>query len=259
MTLILKKGLRLRNAWQPMDPDAAAYITAVEAADGQALEERVKIAIDNFVLGCKADGIWNAIKASCILAGARTLAGALVPLVGAAPTSHGTEGGWDYGRKTGLRANGTNNYLNSNRAGNLDPSTNSHISIYITSLQGFFYMGSNGPTSANQLTNSSGSGAVSFNGRQAGATLDAIGLYGATLTAGVLTTRRGQVDVTSTTSTGLTTPSANYFVFARNLDGTPSGFSSARLAFYSIGESLDLALLDARVTALVNALAVAIP
>jgi hypothetical protein len=35
--------------------------------------------------------------------------------------------------------------------------------------------------------------------------------------------------------------------------------STTRLAFYSIGESLNLALLDARVTALVNALAVAIP
>jgi hypothetical protein len=85
MSLLISGDLRLRNTWQPMDPDAAAYITAVETADGQALEERTKIAIDNFVLGCKADGIWTAIKASCILSGARTLAGALVPLVGTAP------------------------------------------------------------------------------------------------------------------------------------------------------------------------------
>jgi hypothetical protein len=35
--------------------------------------------------------------------------------------------------------------------------------------------------------------------------------------------------------------------------------TSARLAFYSIGESLDLALLDARVTTLVAAFAAAIP
>ena len=61
--------------WSPADADAAAYITAVETADGQALENGVKVAIDNFVLGCKQDGIWTAIKASCILAGARTLAG----------------------------------------------------------------------------------------------------------------------------------------------------------------------------------------
>jgi hypothetical protein len=70
-----------------IDSDAAAYIAAVEAADGQALETATRTAIDSFVKGCKNDGIWNAIKASCILAGARTLAGALVPLVGTAPTS----------------------------------------------------------------------------------------------------------------------------------------------------------------------------
>jgi hypothetical protein len=33
----------------------------------------------------------------------------------------------------------------------------------------------------------------------------------------------------------------------------------SRLAFYSIGESLNLALLDARVTDLINAFAAAIP
>jgi hypothetical protein len=35
------------------DPDAQAYLQAVEAADGQALEFEVARAIDNFVLGCK--------------------------------------------------------------------------------------------------------------------------------------------------------------------------------------------------------------
>jgi hypothetical protein len=42
-------------------------------------------------------------------------------------------------------------------------------------------------------------------------------------------------------------------------DTGSSNFSDARLAFYSIGESLDLALLDARVTALITAFGVAIP
>jgi len=40
---------------------------------------------------------------------------------------------------------------------------------------------------------------------------------------------------------------------------TTTGFTGARLAFYSIGESLDLALLDTRVTTLINAFAAAIP
>jgi hypothetical protein len=37
-----------------------------------------------------------------------------------------------------------------------------------------------------------------------------------------------------------------------------SFYSDARLAFYSIGESLDLALLDARVTTLIQAIDAAI-
>jgi hypothetical protein len=37
---------------------------------------------------------------------------------------------------------------------------------------------------------------------------------------------------------------ANCFIFARN---GGSGFLDERISFYSIGESLDLALLDARV------------
>jgi hypothetical protein len=64
------------------DPDAAAYLRAVEAADGQALETPVKRAVDDFFKGCKADGTFGALKAACLLCGARTLAGALVPLVG---------------------------------------------------------------------------------------------------------------------------------------------------------------------------------
>ena len=48
-------------------------------------------------------------------------------------------------------------------------------------------------------------------------------------------------------------------VFAQNAFGTVNNWVDARLAFYSIGESLDLALLDTRVTNLINAYAAAIP
>jgi hypothetical protein len=52
-----------------------------------------------------------------------------------------------------------------------------------------------------------------------------------------------------------------YWVFARNLGSIVSAGSPslARLAFYSIGESLNLAALDARVSALITAFGVAIP
>ena len=55
---------------QGFDPDAQAYIDRVEAADDAPLEPGVREAINAFVVGAKQDGIWNAIKASAILAGA---------------------------------------------------------------------------------------------------------------------------------------------------------------------------------------------
>jgi hypothetical protein len=48
-------------------------------------------------------------------------------------------------------------------------------------------------------------------------------------------------------------------VFARNSATNVAGlFSDGRMSFYSIGESVDLALLDTRVTTLYNAIAAAI-
>jgi hypothetical protein len=59
---------------------------------------------------------------------------------------------------------------------------------------------------------------------------------------------------------GSTVPSAvPIAVFGRNINGSVSETGAKRIAFYSIGESLDLARLDARVTDLINAFAVTIP
>ena len=82
---------------QKTDPDALAYLAEVERIDGQALESGTRNAVIAFVTGCKADGIWTAIKASCILSGARTLSGALMPLAGTAPSNFNFVSG-DYNR-----------------------------------------------------------------------------------------------------------------------------------------------------------------
>ena len=113
------------------DADATDYLAAVQAADGQVLEPAVRLAVNSFVKGCKADGIWTAIKASCILAGARTLAGALVPLVGAAPTNFNFVSG-DYNRKTGLVGDGSTKYLDSNRYANAELQNSRHLAVYAT-------------------------------------------------------------------------------------------------------------------------------
>jgi hypothetical protein len=245
---------------QKLDPDAAAYIAAVEAADGQTLETGVRDAINAFVLGCKADGIWNAIKASCVLAGARTLAGALVPLVGAAPTNFNFVAG-DYNRKTGLVGNGLEKGLSANRLMNADPPSSAHFSVYSTTTGNNVLLGAlsvGGDT--NMLLAASATNGTYLSGRIASIDNRVTGFIGASNTTASLIARAGGINSNPATSAIVTTSGPRaYFVFGRNTGGGPSSTASSRLAFYSIGESLDLALLDARVTALVNALAVAIP
>ena len=279
MTLVISKGITLRKTWQPMDPDAAAYIAAVEAADTEPLEEKTKIAIDNFVLGCRADGIWNAIKASCILAGARTLTGALVPLVGAAPTNVSFVSG-DYNRKTGLVGDGSTKYLDSNRAGNADPQDSAHLSAWVSTIHnpatttpadsGGAYLGNGGASSGAKHFGRAGGlfphGPTFARSRNSTVQINIdsnpppTGFYVMNRSAsGSYIMRTGGTNYTLTQASQ-SPASENHLVFARNNgSNSPQAFNNGRIAFYSIGESLDLALLDARVTDLINAIGAAIP
>jgi hypothetical protein len=276
MTLIIQKptGAKLVFAKDfSFDPDAAAYIAAVEAADTQALETATRYAINNFVIGCKQDGIWSAIKASCILAGARTKEGAIIPLANAsnsAPTLNGTAGGWNYDRKTGLRGNGTNNFIDCNRAPSAESSgNNAHFSYYVGQLGSgaISYMGatlSTGGTQAySQIIDFSGLN-TSINGTTGGIAIasisnTALGFVGTTRTGASSTALRAQRTSTAGSQAFTAANNLNFYVCCRNLNGAANSFTTTRFAFYSIGESLDLALLDARVTDLINAFAAAIP
>jgi hypothetical protein len=244
------------------DPDARAYLAAVEAADTQTLEPAVRLAVDAFVVGCKADGIWTAIKASCILAGARTLTGALVPLAGTAPTNVNFVSG-DYNRKTGLVGNGSTKYLNSNRNNNADPQNNNHNAAFVQAAgtsTGMTIMGANNsggaPPGGNVITQGGGT-------RNRSAQLTTLSIPGSTtglfgtarsLSSSYVFRANGENSTINIASDGLF--SSNILIFSRQFF---SNYFNGRLAFYSIGESLDLALLDARVTTLINAFAAAIP
>ncbi len=242
----------LRKTWQPMDSDAAAYITAVETADGQALEEKVKIAIDNFVLGCKADGIWSAIKASCILAGARTLAGALVPLVGTAPTNFNFVSG-DYNRKTGLVGDGSTKYLDTNRNNNADPQNSQHLSGYVGTLGTSLAISVITDSTAAGTSHLGAASVRSRNATPLGVSMQA-GFNGITRNTSASYQQRVSAS-TATITQASETPASQNLALLR----TGSFYGTHRLAFYSIGESLNLAQLDARVTDLINAIGAAIP
>jgi len=247
------------------DSDAQAYITAVEAADGQALEVAVKDAINAFVVGCKADNIWTAIKACCILAGARTLAGALVPLVGPAPTNFNFTGA-RYNRKTGLLGDGATTYLLSNYQNTTDPQNDKHVAVWQT--EHFArnatraVIGTSGVAGSSVLVATTG--LRFFRANHGGTASDSsisdtttvTGLWGASRNnATSLTGRYNSTNYTLNIASAA--PEAgNMFVFSRGIN---SEISNGRISFYSIGRHLDLSVLDARIAGLMNALAAAIP
>ena len=249
---------RASAALVAVDADARTYINAVRIADGgQYMEAGVQRAIDNFVIGCKQDGIWSAIKASCLLAGPRTLAGINVPLVGPTPTFNAFTAS-EYDRKTGLIGNGSTMYIDSGRNNNADPQNNNHNAAYMSAV----------PTSgtsimAGGLTNTGTNSILTTASRSRSGTADtgitaSSGFIGISRTTGVSYARRVNGSNATLNRTSESPFDANVFVFARNGGAGASFVSNPRLAFYSIGESLDLALLDARVSAYFTAIGAAI-
>jgi len=250
--------LRWVPGWNGLtEPEAVSYVAAVEAADGQELEFGVAKAINDFVLGCKNDGIWDAIKACCILAGARTLNGALVPLVGTAPTNYNFVSG-DYDRETGLVGDGSAKYLDSNRRGTDDPLNNQHLSVYAGTL---------GTLQARQLAGVTGDTVIfdyPDNSQTRFVSRDSSPLRNRSVSNGGLqsVSRSGPTEwVARCSGSQLAYTDASVSASSNNLLIFTAGgnFSNARIAFYSIGESLDLAALDTRVSALITAIGAAIP
>jgi hypothetical protein len=263
--------LRWVPGWNGLtEPEAVEYVAAVEEEDGEPLEFGVAKAINDFVLGCKNDGIWDAIKACNILAGARTLSGALVPLVGTAPTNPGNvfvDG--DYNRETGLIGDGSTKYLDANRNQDADPQDNHHMSTWLSSQISGIVMAST-PIDASIPTDVLAVGTPSttyrFRSRFTSQTQTPLD-FGDTSILGFIgisrSTGAGFTARTGNLNTAITADSSAIGAYPTHLFGRPFTASpvrsSSRLAFYSIGESLDLALLDARVTTLINAIGAAIP
>jgi hypothetical protein len=244
-----------------LDPDAAAYIAAVEAADAQALEPAVRAAINDFVVGCKADGIWAAIKASCILAGARTLTGALVPLVGAAPTNvSGNFVSGDYDRKTGLKGDGSSKRLNANiTVSNFSGSDNQHLSAFVTNLpsdSGWLVNNSGMVTGTSGIGRSAPGAAVSRSQSQTNTVLKSVfglNFIGMARASSSQFRHLLELDNEQTVNLSSQTPATESFhVFADG--GSSPNFSDARISFYSIGNNISLTNLRSRVIDLMNAI-----
>jgi hypothetical protein len=253
-------GVAAPGGFTCSDPDGAAYISAVEAADGQALEDGVKQAFCQFFTGCKADaspfaGVSNyQAMNGCILMGARTLAGAVVPFRGPGATGINFVSG-DYSRVAGLAGNGTNKRMLSNFVWDTGNINNNHMVL--------------------DISNPSTVG-VALGGSIGGSSTLTIEMYRqGTLTArnmaSVAPSSSGYAD-TATGFIGMARSTSSSFIFrvndaqttlnqataALSVPGTPSLFSRSdtstfvnyRLRFYSFGAAVTLSALNARIATL---------
>lgn len=239
-----------------MDADAAAYIEAVETADGAAMPQYKKDAITLYVMGCKLDsslisGVsnWEATKASCLWAGPKTLAGATVPLRGPAPTLFNFVAG-DYSQTTGLLGDGTAKYADINWFEDSVGLNNIHGSVFITSPANT--LGPNAGifgsiTGGNSLILfPTGTGAYGARCRSSTVASFAngrpLGFVGISRSASdQFITRAGQQNYTHAIDSAGTTP-GSMRLFRRG-DGN---CNTVGIAAYSFGESVDLVALDLR-------------
>lgn len=254
-------------ATSSFDSDALAYIRAVESADGEALETGVVTAINNFVSGLKTDNVWADIEAACILAGARTLAGALTPLKGSAPTNYNFVSS-DYQRFNGLRGDGSTKYLDSNRANDAAGTQDDfHMGFYASiTRQGNVNTpigcGLTGTTGSTIIRNGSSNSIAMSNSRCRNTTGDNWNIqepfsrfFGMSRDNG--STWNGTSDETSPTYTRASqAPAAgNVYVFATNNGGTATEYDGrARIMFYTIGTATTLTSIRDRVFTLVDEL-----
>ena len=279
--------LKVRRS-QPVYPDyVQEYINRVIAADAAAgnssgLEYEVTDAIDACLQSLVADGILGVsggalsqsaslIKAGCFMMGARTLPGALVPFAAdmPAPTNFNFVAE-NYNRRTGLGDPGNvSKYLNSNRNNNTESLTSVSISVYVTtapSLNSSAFIGvASGGTAPGsdvhigRLDANNIFSRVRNSARTDTSTAVLTGLVGASRgDSSSYLVRSANVTLSVSQAVNSNLNSFPHFVFSRNINGNVDGVTNARLSFYHIGSALDLAVLDARITALSNAIQAAI-
>lgn len=117
-----------------VDSDALTYINKVERTDGASLEPGVKVAINDFVVNCKAFGLWEKLSVILIMAGARTLNGATIALKG--PLYSLLNFNFvqsDYNRKNGITGDGSTKWFGiSNYFGTSEPLNDYHICVSLS-------------------------------------------------------------------------------------------------------------------------------
>lgn len=240
------------------DTDAQAMFDARESL-GDPVPVAYKDAINQFVLDLKAiSGFWEAITQLVVMAGATTVAGALVPIKGATPTHSNLVAG-DIGIKTGIKGNGSSKHIDSNVLGNSFSLNNAHTYAFVTEA---------GTTSTRSIYGHGGTGggstrmnwgSISVCQANTGDnhTSTSIGGYGMSRDNGSNYDRMLANSVTLITRTSFSpVPAGRYFLLGRStLGNVAENWFDGRILLWALGTATDISGYITPVATLESALA----
>ena len=265
-------GMQRRRDTPAFDPDAAAFIAAREAADGAALEPGVKAAYNDFVVGLKNDSLFSRLVSCGIIAGAHTVNGAIVTLIGPSATNVNLVNA-DLNRQSGLKGNGATKGLLTNVMQNSVPWLDVSFAAYVTDTgtgtTGNVAIGGclQNPADALVLEKSGTAGrgrsrlrTAALSGIPSTAAIDAPFFFGVSRSLAASYQELYGPHARTDNSEADDDPGAGNYngigVLARaDRDNTLASFDfDGRLAFWAYGQSLSLPLLRDRVETLMTAI-----
>lgn len=254
-----------------LSAEALAYRANIAAA-GSSISAVQLAAVNAFIVGCKADGVWTKLKDVGTFTGAN-LTAALVKIKGLHATSYVNSNfvSGDYTLTTGLKGNGTTKSLATGVVPSVDLTIHStHLALYDRSLiTGTIHAAGAGETTASfdiyhpysdrKLYSDQYNNSTAEIGSAAQVDSTPVGFIVGTKTAATahVLYKDGASVASGSTNAG-SLPAVEVTVFARNAPGpAPTEFSTHYLSFFSVGDGLsagDVTALTARVQTLQHAL-----
>ena len=236
------------------DSISTTWFNAVSAA-GSSISAQNQISINTFLVSMNNAGVWSSIQQANLLVGPTSIAGALVPLAGTVTNNNFVAA--DYNYLTGLMGNAGNKYLITGYANNSNASK--HMYVCATSMPtkttAMFFMGSGNTSGDGRIEMPTGVGSgismgLSCTTTNYTNTLSATNGFGMNHNSSTTTIPYINGNLTTITGTAPTQTTANYGVFC----GNTAGASDARIAFYSLGASASIPIIDTCVKTLLTAL-----
>jgi hypothetical protein len=246
----LGMALKVPTLGVGLDSATVAYQAAIASAGGTISNASI-VAIDALVKGLKADGLWSLLHEIYPFAGNFTAALVKLKTVTAQPTLTNVNFvSGDYNEASGLKGNGTSKYLKTGYISGTDGVLNSASAGYwnFDTTEGQMAFGANDGTSTHQFLapRGGGDGGKLFSDCYAGNRVTSAASVAAfrflSMSRTSSTSHIGFANGTSigsnTTANTEARPTREYYLFARNFNLTPDGYSAYRMSFCFFGLGL---------------------